>query len=340
MSEAVAQPSDYGAMWDMVTAYRASQLARTAAILSLPEHLADGAKTAEEIARAASADPDATFRVLRMCASLGLVSAQEDGRFAGTGLLATLRADAPGSMRGLALTLSAPGHWQTWGRLPEAVTSGGPQAVPALGEDLWGYYAGQPAEAADFALAMAGMTAAVGDEAARLIDTTGVERAVDVGGGNGSLLHALMAANPKLSGVVFDLPSQIEEARTRIADLGLGARLDAETGDFFKSVPEGDLLLLRYILHDWDDDSARRILARCREALRPGGRVLVLELTVDEVGGPAIGPSQDLNMMVLFGGRERTVDEFGTLFASAGLKLVSSTPTNSPMTIVEAVAAD
>ncbi|MFF2520742.1 methyltransferase [Streptomyces liangshanensis] len=340
MPGTVAHPSDFGAMWDMVTAYRASQLARVAAVLSLPEHLAEGEKTAEEIARAESTDPDATFRLLRMCASFGLVSAREGGRFAGTGLLATLRADAPGSMRGLALTLSAPGHWLTWGRLPEAVISGGPQAVQALGRDLWDHYAEQPAEAADFALAMSGMTAAVGDEAARLIDTTGVERAVDVGGGNGSLVHALMAAHPDLSGVVLDLPSQVEQARARIGELGLQDRLTAETGDFFEAVPEGDLLLLRYILHDWDDESARRILTRCREALRPGGRLLVMELTVGELGGPSIGPSQDLNMMVLFGGRERTSDEYGALFASVGLKLVSSTHTNSPMTILEAVVAD
>jgi hypothetical protein len=244
MSESNAQPSDYGAMWDMVTAYRASQLARVAATLSLPEHLTDGAQAAEEIAKAESTDPDATFRILRMCASFGLVTAQDDGRFAGTGLLATLRADAPGSMRGLALTLSAPGHWLVWGRLPEAVASGEPQAWNALGSDLWGYYADQPAEASDCGLAMAGMTAAVGDEAARLIETAGVQRAVDVGGGNGSLMHALLTADPVLSGVVFDLPAQIGEARTEVDRLGLQDRLSTESGDFFESVPEGDLLLL------------------------------------------------------------------------------------------------
>jgi SAM-dependent methyltransferase len=339
MATTPAQPHDYAAMWDMVTAYRNSQLARAAAVLSLPEQLASGPRSAGEIAAAAATDPDATFRLLRLCASVGLVTAQEDGRFAGTGLLATLRADVPGSMRGLALTLSAPGHWLIWGRLPESVAEGKPQAVPALGSDLWDYYAGQPAEAADFATAMAGMTAAVGDEAARLIDTQGVERAVDVGGGNGSLMHALMAANPELTGVVLDVPSQIAEAEAEIGRLGLEERLTAVSGDFFEAVPEGDLLLLRYILHDWDDASARRILTRCRESLRPGGRLLVLELTVGELGGPAIGPSQDLNMMVLFGGRERTVDEYAALFASAGLRLVSTTPTNSPMSIIEAVAA-
>ncbi|MGW0998749.1 methyltransferase family protein [Streptomyces sp. NPDC002523] len=173
MSELTPQPGDYGAMWDMVTAYRASQLACTAAALSLPEHLAEGPRTADEIAKAESADPDAVFRLLRMCASFGLVSAREDGGFAGTGLLATLRADLPGSMRGLALALSAPGHWLVRERLTDSVISGEPQAVPTLGSDVWGYYAEKPAEAADFALAMAGMTAAVGDEAARLIDTTG-----------------------------------------------------------------------------------------------------------------------------------------------------------------------
>jgi SAM-dependent methyltransferase len=337
MSEFVAGPDDYAAMWDMVTAYRLSQLARTAAVLSLPEHLAGGPRTAAEIAQAASADPDATARFLRMCASVGLVADAGDGRFRGTGLLAALRADVQGSLRGLALTLGAPVHWQPWGRLPEAVRTGKGQVMDALGTSFFDYLAARPEDASDFALAMTGMTSAVGEEAARLIDTSTVQKAVDVGGGSGSLMHALMAVNPELSGVVLDLPNQIGEARAEIERLGLHDRLDTATGDFFESVPDGDLLLLRYILHDWNDEDAVRILTRCREALRPGGRVLVLELTIDD--DAPIGPSQDLNMLVLFGGRERTVEEFGRLFEAAGLRLVSSTPTNSPMTIVEAVAA-
>lgn len=159
-----------------------------AAKLSLAEHLAGGAKIAAEIAEAESTDVDATFRILRMCASFGLVAAQDEGRSAGTGLLATLRADVPRSMRGLALAPSAPALWLTWGRLPESVATGQAQARDALGCEPWEYFANNPAEAADFAAAMWGMTAAVGDEAARLIDTTGVQRAVDVGGGNGSLM--------------------------------------------------------------------------------------------------------------------------------------------------------
>jgi SAM-dependent methyltransferase len=339
MADIAAGPGDYAAMWDMVTAYRVSQLARAAAVLSLPEHLADGPRSAAEIAQAAGSDPDATYRMLRMCAAVGLVRTGAEGRFSGTPLLATLRADVPGSLRGLALTLGSPVHWLPWGRFPEVVSTGKPHTVDALGTTFFDYFTAHPADAAGFGLAMTGMTAAVGDEAARLIDTTGVEKAVDVGGGNGSLVHALMAVNPALSGVVLDVPQQIEGARAEIDRLGLQDRLAAVAGDFFESVPDGDLLLLRYVLHDWDDDAAVRILARCREALRPGGRLLVLELTIDEPGGAPIGPSQDLNMLVLFGGRERTVQEYGGLFDAAGLRLVSSTPTNSPMTIVEAVAS-
>ena len=139
---------------------------------------------------------------------------------------------------------------------------------------------------------------------------------------------------------MIDLPAQIEQARSEIDRRGLGNRLSAQAGDFLTAIPDGDLLLLRYVLHNWDDESARRILANCRKALRPGGRVLVLELIVGEMGGPRIGPSQDINMLVRFGVRERTIDEYEALFASAGLTLVSTTPTNSLMSIVEAAAAD
>ncbi|MGH3169307.1 MAG: methyltransferase family protein, partial [Trebonia sp.] len=166
-----------GAMWDLITGYRNSQVARVAAALSLAEHCADGPVTAAEIARLESADVTATTRFLRLCAAIGLVERADGGTFAATPLLAALHKDAPGSLRGFALSLPGQGHWLPWGQLLEAVQTGRHQAPTALGQDLFEYYATEPAEAAAFTEGLTGMTAVAGAEAARVIDTSGTDTA-------------------------------------------------------------------------------------------------------------------------------------------------------------------
>jgi O-methyltransferase domain len=327
------------AMWDMITGYRLSQIARAAAALSLAEHAA-GPVTAEELATLESAHPDATARLLRACAAAGLVECADELHFTATPLLMALHKDTPGSMRGFALSLPAPGHWQPWGQLTEAVRTGGHQAPATLGRELFDYYATVPQEAADFTAGLAGMISVAGAEAARVIDTGGVRLAVDVGGASGDLLHDLMKVNQELRGVAFDLPHVAPAARTAAAQAGLTGRLEVVSGDFFEAVPaDGDLYLLRYILHDWDNDNCVRILENCRKAMAPGARVVVLEMILGAIGEePLAVPSQDLNMLVMLGGRERTAAQFDQLFA-AGLRRTVVTPTNSPMGVIEAVAA-
>jgi len=149
-----------------------------------------------------------------------------------------------------------------------------------------------------------------------------------------------MRVNPHLQGVVFDLPHVGPDALAAAADQGFSDRLRVDTGDFFKAVPAGaDLYLLRYILHDWDDGQCVEILRNCRQALAPDGRVLVLEMILGEIGQePPAVPSQDLNMLVMTGGRERSIAQFDELFGAAGLCRTSATATGSPMSVIEAVA--
>ncbi len=327
-------------MWDMITGYRLSQIARVAAALSLAEHCARGPVTAEQVATRESADVTATTRFLRACAAVGLVTTAGDGRFTATPLLMTLHRDTAGSLRGFALSLSARGHWLPWGQLLEAVQNGTHQAPATLGRDLFDYYAETPVEAGAFTEGLSGMTSVAGAEAARVIDTTGVQLAVDVGGASGELLHDLMKVNSELQGVVFDLPHVGPDALAAAAQNKLGDRLEVMAGDFFESVPEdGDLYLLRYVLHDWDDASCVRILENCRKAMRPGARVLVLEMVLGEIGAePPVVPSQDLNMLVVLGGQERSLSQFDELFQAAGLRRTTVTPTQSPMSVIEAIA--
>jgi hypothetical protein len=328
-------------MWDMITAYRISQIVRTAAMLSLAEHCATGPVTAASLARAESTDAGTTARLLRACAAIGLLTCQQDRYFAGTPLLDMLRRDAEGSQWGFATSLPAPGHWRPWGDLPEAVRTGTSQATQTLGGDLFAYYATHPEEGVAFFEGLSGMTAVAGAEAARVIDTRHTRLAVDVGGATGTLLHALMALNPTLRGMVYDVPPVAAAATGAARALGLHDRLTAVGGDFFASVPEGaDMYLLRYVLHDWDDASCLRILRNCRKAMAPGARLYVLEMVLGPVGAEdKVVPMQDLNMLAILHGKERAVAEFDALLQAAGLQRTAVKPTHSPMSIIEATAA-
>jgi hypothetical protein len=316
----------------MITGYWVTQIIHGAAHFSLADHLKRQPMTAPEFAKAEGIDRAASIRFLRACAAVHLV--KSDGfRFFTTGLLDTLRRDRPQSLRGFALSQPAPGHWLPWGRFIDALRTGERQTVATLNAEIFDYYGTVPAEAAAFTEAMSGLTAAVTTEVNRLLDTTGFTRAVDIGGAAGSLLFSIMRTNPLLEGVVFDLPNVIPGAMLAAQQTGLGARVEVIAGDFFDSVPEGDLYLLKYILHDWDDESCLTILRNCRRAARPNSQIVVIEQLLDANG---FTPLMDLNMMVMLTGRERTEDEYGALLADAGFGKATVTRTNTLMVILTA----
>ena len=334
-----ATDKDFERMMQMLTGFFVTQIAGAVASYSIADHLAKGPATAEQIAKAESIDSTATFRLLRACASLGLVTCDDGLRFSATPLLGTLRTNVPGSLHSMAIAGSAPGHWLPWGRFLDAMRTGQPQTVPALGATIWDYYAQQPEEGAAFTNAMHGFTSGVAQEVARLVDTSRAKLAVDIGGASGTLVHSLMSANPQLHGIILDLPDVVPSATAAAAALGLAERSSVLAGDFFASVPEADLYLLKHVLHDWNDGQGVRILENCRRAMRPGGRVIVIELLLGEMGEPGPAPFMDLNMMVMLPGRERSLSEYRALLKQAGFRLDKSTPIRPPMAVIEAVAA-
>jgi hypothetical protein len=184
---------------------------------------------------------------------------------------------------------------------------------------IWDYYAQKPQEGEVFTNAMHGFTAGVAQDVTRLVDASAARLAVDIGGASGTLVHSLMSANPQLRGIILDLPDVVPSAITAAAALGLTERSSVLAGDFFASVPEADLYLLKHILHDWDDGQALCILENCRRAIRPGGRVVLVELLLGEVGESGFAPISDLNMMVLVTGRERTLSEIPRTTKAVGL---------------------
>lgn len=334
-----ATDKDFEQMMQMLTGSWMTQIAGAVAHYSVADHLAKGPANAEEISAVEGINPMAAFRLLRACASLGLVTCDDGLRFSATPLLDTLRTNVPGLLRGLAIAWSASGHWLPWGRFLDAVRTGEPQTVPALGTPLWDYYAQQPEEGAAFTNAMHGFTSGIARDVTRLVDTSTAKLAVDVGGASGTLVHSLMTANAQLHGIVLDLPEVVPSATAAAAMLGLAERSRVLAGDFFASVPEADLYLLKHILHDWDDARAVRILENCRRAMRSGGRIIVIEMLLGEIGESGFAPFSDLNMMVMLTGQERTLAEYRALLKQANFRFAKSSPLRPPMTVIEAVAA-
>jgi hypothetical protein len=333
-----AEASDYARMMGMVTGFWVTQTVRAAALYNLADHLAAGTDTPEAIAEAESTDPDATRRLMRTCASLGLMSSEDGRHFAGTPLLGTLRQDDPRSLRYFAISQSAPGHWLPWGRFPEAVRTGRHQVTEAHAEaNIFDYFAKHLDEAAFFTESMTDLSRAAALDIAAVLDTKGTTLALDIGGASGDVVRAMMRANRELGGGVFDLPHIVPTAAQAAKAEGLDERFTTVGGDFFESVPAADLYVLKYILHDWDDVNCVRILRNCRAALVKGGRIAVIDHLVGETGQPGIAPLMDMNMLGMTGGREREIAEFDSLFAAAGLRRVTVSAAGA-FAVIETVA--
>ena len=323
----------------MIRGFWISQVVGTLAQLEIPDRLAGGPMEAGKIASLIACDPDATFRLLRASKAVGLVVATPDGHFGLTPLGEKLRSDVAGSMRDSAIAMTAPGHWLPWGRLSQAVRDGRCQTKETLGADLFQYYADCPGEGSVFTGAMSVSSAQVADEIATLLDTSGAKRVVDVGGASGTLIAALLRKNPLLEGAILERPDVVARARAAVAEKGLASRCHVVAGDFFASVPQADIFLLKSIIHDWDDQQSLMILSNCARALRPKGRVVLVEMVVPDDDRPSWAPLTDLNMLALLPGRERTAGEYRDLLGRAGLRLDRITPTASQFSVIKASAS-
>jgi hypothetical protein len=317
-------------MFQMIFAHAISQIVHTAARVHLADHLAAGPLSINEFCRREGLDPPATVRWLRACIGADLVSLAKDGRIASTPLLDTLQAGAPGSLRGSALSQAGPSHYLPWGRLHDAVRTGAPQSATTLGSDFFRYLANNPGEAAAFDATMGAISAQNDAEIARVLDASSNSLAVDVGGAGGSLIRSVLSANPNLCGILLDLPHVISDASP-------GDRLDLAAGDYLAEVPPADLYLLRWVLHDWDDHTCERILGNCRSAIAPNGKLVIIESIMDERTVPLPQALLDLTMLVVAGGRERTLDEFDRLLSATGFRRTAMPEVDGLVKVIEAV---
>jgi hypothetical protein len=327
-------------MLQIITGYWISQAVGSAARLGVSDQLADGPRKSSEVATAVGADPVNLFRLMRMLASIGVFTMDTEERFALTPLGDTLRSGVPGSLRDFAVAETSPGHWLPWGRMYEAIKTGKPMCNPALGMELFDWYSQNPEEGEYFNGAMGNLSAAVSGEVTRIYDFANVQKVVDVGGSHGILLGAILKANPRVRGILFDLPHVTATARESLDTQGIGERCEVVTGNFFESVPPGaDLHVLKQIIHDWSDSECTTILKSCHQALNPNGKLLLVEMVIPPDNSPSMAQAMDLNMLVLLTGRERTESEYRTLLAAGGFKLERVIPTHSPFSVIEALRA-
>ncbi|MFH8533800.1 methyltransferase [Streptomyces tendae] len=309
-------PHGAARLMEMISGYWTTQILRATAELSLADHVAAGVTTAEGIAGLEDSDPQATFRLLRAAASLGLFADAGEGRFRLTETGTLLRKDVPGSFRDMAVLQGSPLHWQSWGLLPEVVRRGAAPARAALGlaegETEADYLARHTGEAAHFATARSNLADIAASAVAEVLDLGRVSVAVELGGMGESLGPALTRRDARLIGLV--------------------------SADFLHEVPAADLYLLKVILHGRDDADCVGILANCRASARRGARAAVVESVVGRIGEPGFGALQDVNMLAVSQGRERDLGAFDALYAASGWRRVSVKGTGTPYVIQELVA--
>jgi hypothetical protein len=339
MMSAQAQPIKLpapAAMLQMIQGFWVSRALCTAAELGIADLLKNGPMKSEELAQGIGAHPPSLYRVLRALASVGVFAEDDRQRFALTPLGETLRSNVPGSLRLLAVELLGRNHYAAWEQLLYSVKTGAIAFDHVFGKSKWQYNAEHPKEATAFDEAMASFNSIIASAVLNSYAFSSCGTVVDVGGGNGSFLARILKTNPTLRGVLADLAHVVDGAQTRLRLEGIADRCEVVEADFFKSVPKGDTYLLKWIIHDWDDQNAETILKNCRAAMKPGGRVLLVESIVEPRNGSSFAKFMDLAMLVMTGGRERTEPEYQALLLRAGLKITNVISTGTELSLIEA----
>ncbi|GAA1858838.1 methyltransferase [Asanoa iriomotensis] len=286
------------------------------ALIKAADHLADGPRTAAELAEATGTHAPSLARFLRACALHGLVTWVGKDRYELTELGQLVRSDVP-SLRSFVIAVNGPGMTRVWEHLVDVLKTGEPASKQALGMDHWEWYEANPEEGRYYAECNGLLTVEAAHVIAASYDLSQVTRIVDVGGSPGALLAGALKAAPQATGVLFDLPAAVRNAEKTFAEQGLTDRLELVSGDFMTSVPEGgDLYLVKNILCDLDDTSAATLLRNCLAAMAPGGRLLLLDWIYTDT--PSFVHATDVEFMVLTGGRGRTLDEYRQLLVDAG----------------------
>lgn len=338
--EPTISSSDASLMFNLSINHWYSCCIYVATQLGIADELADGSKTAAELAEKVSCDADALYRMLRVLASINIFKEDEAGKFELTPLAGTLRSDAPDSMKAWILTVI--GHrLPLWTQLLHSVKTGRTAFTEVYGEPVWEYYKHHKTDGGNFIKAMENLTRPVIQKIVTVYDFSPFHTIVDVGGGNGTLILNILEAYPLCTGVVFDEPYVVKVTAEKVENSGVAERCTLAGGSFFESVPAAaDAYILKNILHDWNDEDAVRILKVCAAAMTANSKLLVFEAIVPEGNDVHYAKINDINMLLAQGGRERTEKEYAQLATRAGLVFVNTTYTGlEACSIIEMIKA-
>ena len=318
----------------LINGFQISQALYVAALLGVADHLKDGPKSADVVARACDAHPRSLYRLMRALAAVGVFHENDDMEFSLTPVGFCLTSDAVETRRNWARFIGRPGAWHAWGNLLHSIKSGEGAYQVTHGMDLWSYRRQNLEEQAIFDSAMTGNSLAQARAVLEAYDFKAFARIVDIGGGQGLLLREILLACPASRGVLFDQP-QVVASTTLLTTPGLENRVETLAGSFFDAIPPGgDAYVMKFILHDWDDDKAIDILRACSRAMSSTATLVVIERVIGPPNQVPEGKFSDLNMLVSHGALERTHEEFDDLFAKGGFRLVRVIPTRSPLSVI------
>lgn len=335
------KPSDAMTLLRLTAGKWVSQAIAVAAELGIADLLKDGAKSAAVIARSANASEDGVYRLLRALGSVGLFAETGNRRFRLTPLGKLLRTDSPQALGAYARFVGHESTWRPWGELRHSVRTGEPAFDHVFGMPIFEYFAKTPESGAVFDAAMTSISSLESRAVVAAYDFSGIGTLVDVAGGHGVMILTILTANRKMRGVLFDLPHVTAGAQALLHSRGVAGRCQIVSGDFFASVPEGgDAYVMKHILHDWDDERATQILRNCHRAMRPGGKVLIVDAVIPAGNTAHFGKLLDLEMLALTPrGRERTHAEFRDLLKRSGFNLRRIVSTETHLSVVEGVRA-
>lgn len=316
-----------------------SQAISVAAKLYIADHLKDGAKNAEQLARLTDTDQTALYRLMRALGSVGVFAEDAESNFSLTPLSEFLRSDHPESLRGITHMMCDREHWQAHGNLMHSVKTGGIAFEGAFGQPFFPYIQDKPEVAQIFDDAMTSFSRTVGAAVAAVYDFSEEKVIADIGGGHGRLLSSVLKTNENARGILFDQPQVVAGAEKVLEEAGVSNHVEIVGGDFFAEIPiSADVYLMKHIIHDWNDDESLTILSNIAKSAPAGAKVLLIESVVEaEKGVPSMSKVMDLNMLAMTSGKERTAAEYAALFERAGFKLTAVFQTPSPLQIVEAV---
>jgi hypothetical protein len=309
-----------------------SQSISVASKLYIADHLKDGGKTIRELAELTGTHEPSLYRLMRALSSVGVFQKDADGRYSNSALSELLRSDHPESFRAASHMICDHEHWRAHGNMLHSVKTGEIAFEHTFGMPVFPYYAQNPEPAQVFDNAMTDFSKSIAAAVVAVYDFSEAQTIADIGGGHGLLLETVLGVAPEAKGILFDQPQVIEGAN-------VSERVEKVSGDFFQSIPvEADVYLMKFIIHDWNDEQSETILHNLAASAKPGAKVLLVESVVEEDDAiPSMSKVMDLNMLAMTGGKERTATEYARLLEKTGFKLTRVIPTPSPMQIVEAI---